>query len=122
MHYKKLHPSEYLGAHDLNEKDVILTIHSVAMETLKTDRGDERKPVMRFEETKAVAEKNRTKEQRMVVNKTNAALIATLHGTEVNHWAGKKITLFPTTCQSFGETVECIRIRPSIPATPTETK
>lgn len=122
MHFKKLHPSEYLGAHDLNDKDAILTILSVSIETLKTDRGDEQKPVMRFYETKAVAEKNRSKEQRMVLNKTNAATIAALHGTEVNDWAGKKITLFPTACQSFGETVECVRVRPTLPATPTETK
>ena len=122
MHFRKLHPSEYLGAHDLNGKDAILTILSVSIETLKTDRGDEQKPVMRFEETKAVAEKNRSKEQRMVLNKTNAKTIADLHGSEVNDWAGKRITLFPTTCQSFGDTVECVRVRPSIPATATATK
>jgi hypothetical protein len=47
----------------------------------------------------------------MVMNKTNAKLIASHYGDDTDNWTGKEITLYPTTCQAFGETVPCIRVR-----------
>lgn len=111
MDYRLLFPSLYLSSADLHGKDVPLTIRRVVVETLKTERGDEKKPVVYFEETAKKAAESGTKEKRLVLNKTNARSIASQHGNEIDNWAGKKITLYPTTAQAFGETKDCIRIR-----------
>jgi len=106
MDVRLLYPSLYLGAVDLNGKDVTLTIRRVIVEDLKTERGTEKKPVMYFEETK----KN-DKEKRLVLNKTNAMAIAAIHGNEVNDWTGKQVTFCPTKVSAFGKEVDAIRVR-----------
>lgn len=117
MDVRLLYPSLYLGAPDLHGKDAALTIRRLIVEELKTERGSERKPILYFEETKAKADKAGTpeKEKRLVLNKTNATTIAKIHGYEVDNWRGKRITLYPTQAQSFGKTVDCIRVRETAP-------
>jgi len=116
MHYKLLFPSLFLGAEDLQGKDVTLTMRRVLVEDLQGQGGQsEKKPCLFFEETRDKAEKNGAKEKRLVLNRTNAKTIAKLYGPEVDDWAGKQITLFPTTTQAFGDTVDCIRVRPAVP-------
>ena len=117
MDVRLLYPSLYLGAPDLHGTDVHLTMRRVVVEGLKTERGEEKKPVLYFEETKAKAEKTNTadKEKRLVLNKTNALMIASMHGHEVNDWPGKRVTLYATKAQAFGKTVDCIRIRETPP-------
>ena len=115
MDVRLLFPSLYLTAVDLHGKDANLTIRRVIVDTLKTDRGDEKKPVMYFKETKEKADKTGAKEKRLVLNKTNALAIAALHGNEVDAWAGKRVTLYATTCEAFGKQADCIRVRPTIP-------
>ena len=106
-HWKLLFPRDYVGACDLEGKDKTVTIEGVSVEDLKCDRGTERKPIVRF--------KGATK--KLVLNKTNAKVIAALYGTKTEDWTGKAIALFPTTCSGKGgETVECIRVRPTAPA------
>ena len=122
MDVRLLYPSLYLGAHDINGKDAALTMRRVVVEGLKTERGEEKKPVLYFEETKAKAEKAGTadKEKRLVLNKTNAMMIASIHGHELDNWKGKRISLYATTAQAFGKTVDCIRVRETAPATAPE--
>ncbi len=117
MHIRLLYPSLYLGAVDLHDKDVVLTIRRLVTEELKTERGSEKKPVLYFVETKKAAEKAGApdKEKRLVLNKTNAFIIAAMHGTETNDWPGKRITLYPTKAVAFGKTVDCIRVRETVP-------
>lgn len=55
------------------------------------------------------------KEKGMVLNKTNAALIAEQHGQDMNAWKGKSISIYPTTTDFGGERVECIRVEQAIP-------
>jgi hypothetical protein len=105
-------PNKYLAAADLRGKDVTLTIFALKSETLKTSDGDEPKWTMHFSEMQSRAPAER---KRLVLNKTNAKTIAKLLGTETDDWLGQRITLFGTTCQAFGETVECIRVRPQRP-------
>ena len=85
----------------------------VVVEDLRSEGGTEKKPILYFEETKAKAEPG--KEKRLVLNKTNAMTIAKMHGHETDDWKGKRITLFPTTVEAFGQTVDCIRVRDTIP-------
>lgn len=115
MDVRLLFPTEYLGAADLKGKDVDLTIASLAVEDLRTDGGTEKKPCIYFEEVNRSCERNGTKPKKLVLNKTNMKAIAALHGYEADEWTGKRITLFPTTCPSFGEIVDCIRVKPTVP-------
>jgi len=118
MHYKLLFPSTYLCAADLQGQDVHLTIRRVVVQELEGTGGErEKKPLVYFEETKAKADETGTKEKRLVLNVTNAKVIALMHGNEVADWSGKRITLYATTCESFGETVDCVRVRKSVPKT-----
>ena len=122
MHFKVLFPSLYLASHDLQGKDVPLTIRRLIVEDLKTERGTERKPVLYFQETQKKAERDSTDEKRLVLNKTNAGLIAAMYGPEVNDWTGKRITLYATVVSAFGKEQEAIRVRPTPPATPEPVK
>jgi len=107
MHYKLMFPSRYLDAATLQGRDVVVEIESVKMETLEGDKGEkDSKPCVRL----------KGKKKLWVLNKTNAKIIARLYGTEVDGWRGKSVTLYPTTCEAFGETVECVRVRPTVPA------
>lgn len=104
MHYKLMYPSEYLAACDLLGRDVTLTVAGVEIEAVVgADGKKQEKPVVSFTEGKA--------KKKMVLCKTNAKTIAGRHGTNTDDWIGKKITVYPTTCQAFGQTVECIRVR-----------
>lgn len=102
MDYRLLFPNDYIAAHDLRGKDVTKTIKGVAVEELRlTGGGKEKKPVISFSDTK----------KRLVLNKTNAKSIASLHGNDTAGWIGKKIALFPTTTLFGRNTVECVRVR-----------
>lgn len=49
------------------------------------------------------------------LNPTNRKTISQLYGTKPSAWAGKFITLYPTTTEMAGQTVDCIRVRPTVP-------
>jgi len=102
MHYQLMYPSEYVAACDLHEKDMKVTIEKVGVEdVVGSDGKKQSRPVLSFKGAK----------KRMVCCKTNAKTIARLHGTNTDDWIGKAVTLYPTTCQAFGETKECVRVR-----------
>lgn len=52
----------------------------------------------------------------LILNVTNAKAIARLHGEEITAWKGKRITLYPTQTQFGHKTVDCIRVRDTVPA------
>lgn len=116
-HYKNLFPSKYLAAHNLEGKDVTLTIRQVVeREEIKTQRGSDFVSILYFEETLKSA-KPGMEEKRFVLKPTNGDTIAALYGNDYSKWIGKRITLYPTTTSVGGKTVDCIRIRQIIPAT-----
>lgn len=91
-------PSKYVRACDLQGQDRTLAISSVVMD----DVGDhEPKPVVYFNGT----------DKGLVLNKTNANVIAGLYGPNTDGWIGQRITLFPTQTDFQGKQVECIRVR-----------
>jgi hypothetical protein len=116
MDARLLFPKQYLCAADLRGRDVTLTISRLVQEDLRTDKGDEAKWIIYFAE---MEERHRRDSKQMmkklVLNVTNARSIAKLHGNETDDWIGKKITLFPTKTAAFGEQVDCLRIRPTVP-------
>lgn len=98
--------SAYIGAWDLQGKDVTVTIaRVVAGELAKAGTSKKDKaPIIYFE----------NREKGMVLNKTNMRIIASIYGGfKVKTWIGKQIVLFATTCQFGPNTVDCIRVRPA---------
>jgi len=101
-------PKDYVTAPELKGRDATVTIKAIWKERLqrKGKPKDKDDVVMSFEETP----------KKFVCNRTNADTIVSLYGTEGKEWVGKRITLFPTTTTFGRETVDCIRIRPVVPA------
>jgi hypothetical protein len=111
--YMTMFDSEYIGAWDLNGRDVVVTISRVQGMTITGEGGKKnKKPVIWFE----------GKEKGAIVNKTNAKAIAGMYGRDTAQWIGKRITLYPTQTQVGSETKECIRVRPTPPTEPTRGK
>lgn len=104
---KLLRPSDHLAAEEFGGKEYTLTIKSVSRIDLEREDGKkERAPVMAFEETPKT----------LVLNGINGRRIAKLYGVAAEGWPGKRITLYPTTCNAFGnKETPCIRVRPEIP-------
>lgn len=105
--YRSMFDRDYLGAWDLPAgRDVVVTIAKVEAGTL-TSQGNRktRKPVIHFE----------GKEKGFALNKTNGKAIANMYGPKVESWIGKRIALYATTTTFGSETVECIRVRPTVP-------
>ena len=105
-HWKSMMDRDYIFAFDLNGKDVTVTIARVEAGTLNGSSGRKaKKPVVFFE----------GKEKGLALNSTNCKTVAKLYGNYTEKWIGKQITIYPTTTEMAGETVECIRVRPTAP-------
>lgn len=102
MDLSLMYPSDWLAAADL-KGDTPVTVESVKQEQLQMEDGSKTdKWVLSFVGCT----------KRVVLNKTNAKLIASSTGErDGDNWVGKQITLYPTQCRAFGETVPCIRVR-----------
>jgi hypothetical protein len=99
-------PSQYLEAADLRGREVTVTITKSEKHDGVTGR-DGRKfdaKVIYFE----------GKKKGMCLNKTNARRIRDVYGygDDSDNWKGKEITLYPTTCNAFGNPkTPCIRVK-----------
>ncbi|NDE15357.1 hypothetical protein EBZ80_10545 [bacterium] len=92
------------------DSDTILTIASVHESGSQTcaDGRSIDKPVLGFEKTT----------KKLILNKTNARTIGLLYGNEMTGWIGKKIALYLTTEDAFGQKdVQVIRVRSADPET-----
>jgi hypothetical protein len=106
--FRSMYDSNYLYAFDLQGRDVHVTIKEVKAAKVKNaDKKEQRKPIVFFRESKDP--------RGLVLCKTNGKTIAALYGNAIEGWIGKRITLFPTMVDAFGQTVEAIRIRPIAP-------
>ncbi len=107
-HWKKLVNLDYIGAYSLNGQDLTVEIEKVDVRRVKGEGGKE-------EDCTVATLKG---QKPFIINRTNAKTITKLHGSPyIEDWAGKKITLYPTTTKVAGEVVECLRIRPVLPKT-----
>lgn len=105
-HWKSMTDREFIYAFDLAGRDVTVKIARVTQGELASAGGRKtKKPVVFFE----------GKEKGLALNSTNAKTISGMYGNYVEKWIGQPITLYPTTTQMGGETVECIRVRPVVP-------
>jgi hypothetical protein len=102
MNIDNAFPSSYLKASELPDEGIVVTIQSIAMETI----GEDEKPVIYF------AEEDLTGGKSLVLNKTNAGTISeVLRTPETDEWIGKRIAIFPTETDYQGKRVACIRVR-----------
>lgn len=107
-HWKKLmDPKDMLFAYDLDGRDVTVTISHITGGELTGEQGRKtKKPIAHIA----------GKPKKLALNNTNCQTIEQLTGTsDYEKWRGVRVTLFPTTTNFGGKTVECIRIRPYHP-------
>ncbi len=102
-----LHPTEYVSAVELRGKDRTVTIAEVAKKEIPKAGSSKKDTCAVLTFTDAV--------KKLVLNKTNASAIVTMYGPNAKEWIGKRITLFPTTCNFGGDIVDCIRVREIVP-------
>jgi len=107
-HWKQFCNLDYIGGYSLNGKDLNVKITSIGQEQVVGDKGKKEMCLV------AHLEGNKP----FIINRTNAKMISKLVGSPfVENWVGKSITLFTSTTSVAGETVECLRIRPTLPTT-----
>lgn len=106
LHYKSFFdPGEFLECADLRGEDVVVEIEGVSQGVLGRGGKESKKPVIALV----------GKKKKFALNKTNGRVIAKMYGPDVSKWRGKLLTLYGTTTQFGGETVECVRVRPEPP-------
>lgn len=108
-HWKKLTNPDYLGAYALDEgEELIATIDFVQEETVTGPDGKkENCTVIHFKEPDI---------KPMILNVTNAKRITKAYKTPyIENWAGKKIQIYVENVRAFGEVVEALRVRDTIP-------
>jgi hypothetical protein len=92
-------PSNYLKAADLKNRTIKLKMDKVIFEEIGQEK--DKKPVLYFAEVK----------KGLVLNKTNATTIGSVHGQELEGWTGKEIELFEQMVPFQGQNVAAIRVR-----------
>jgi hypothetical protein len=99
-----LSDAEHLYAEDLAGRDVTLTVKSVAKEETSDGRGGRvKKYTFRFVETPKAY---------IPGIKVRRAIVAAVGSPDRNAIVGKRLVLYPTTCDAFGsKNVPCIRFR-----------
>ena len=98
MKMTDLYPSNYLKADDLANRTVRATVAKLDLEEIGQDKT--LKPILRFV----------GKDKGLVLNKTNAALIASVYGDDSDAWIGKPIELYPAQVSFQGKIVTAIRV------------
>lgn len=103
MKMKDVFPSDYIKVEDVSGKGEEYTIRAVNVRefTDPATQEIESKPVVWFHDTK----------KGLILNKTNWERIAAEHGDESDNWSGKVITLHLEKVQSFGKTMDAVRVK-----------
>jgi hypothetical protein len=101
--YGQQFDSDYLEAAHLDSEATLKISEVVPRKTRKAKDGKLiDKPILQFEGAK----------RGLVLNKTNAKVLALMYGNKMDLWVGKPVTLFATTCKAFGsDNTPCIRVR-----------
>jgi len=102
MKLTELFPSNLLKAQDVTDAggEMPLKIANVEIKEFDGDNGKERKPILIFSD-----------ERRMVLNKTNANIIAEMFGDDTDAWINREITLHVQSVEFQGKIVPSIRVK-----------
>jgi hypothetical protein len=90
-------PSKWLKAADLQGREVKVIMSNCERETI----GDDQKPVLYF----------KGKEKGVVLNKTNAQVIADFYGDDTADWYDQPIILFSVMTEFQGRATPGLRVR-----------
>ena len=107
-HFKKLQNPDFLGTYALEDgKDIILTIDFVRQEKVTgSDGKSEECIVCHWKE----------QQKPMILNSTNCKMIAKLIGSPyIEDWSGKKIQIGSERVKAFGDVVDALRVRKTLP-------
>ncbi len=104
MKISEAFPSQYLKADDLDGNNVTVTIKDI--EHVEIGQKKEQKLAISFV----------GKKKMMILNKTNASIIAKLHGDETEEWVGKRITLTARDVEFQGDVILALRVSLTKPA------
>ncbi|MGR3219114.1 MAG: hypothetical protein ACUZ8H_04755 [Candidatus Anammoxibacter sp.] len=94
--------SDFIKADDLQGKTIELTIDEVTIEEIEGTP----KIVLSFQ----------GKEKKLILNKTNADVLADTYGDDEDTWEGKELVLYPSKVNYNGKMVKCLRVRIDTPA------
>jgi hypothetical protein len=103
--YRGMFDRDYIGSWDLAGRDVVVEIEGVKQGELSNGKQKNKKPILSMV----------GKEKKLALNKTMCLSIAGMYGNDTRKWVGKFITLYPTTTTFGRQTVDCIRVRESVP-------
>lgn len=107
MTVNDLFPAKYLKAEDFAEGETkIFTIKNYEVEEMGQGKDKQNKPVIYFREPDA---------KPLVLNKTNASIIAKYYKEDLDEWIGKKVALYAIEVESFGDIVRAIRVKTKQP-------
>ena len=107
-HWKKLINPDYLGAYSLDPgKDMVLTIRQVKKEMVTGADGKKEECIVCYWQED---------QKPMILNVTNCKMIAKLLKTPyIERWAGHRIQIGAEVVSAFGEKVEALRVRKTLP-------
>lgn len=97
MNIGEVFPSKYLKAADLDGRELTVRISHMKLEEV----GSDKRMVCYFERA----------QKGLVLNKTNANMIALAYGQETEDWIGKEITLFEFMTDYKGTPTLSIRVK-----------
>ncbi len=97
-----LFPGRFIDAPMLKDRTVTISIAGVYQEE---------PPSGQKEPLNVIEIEGRDKE--WSINKTNSRCLRAMFGDNPQEWVGRRVAIFPTTCESFGEIEDCIRIEGS---------
>lgn len=100
MNINEVYSGSYLKADDLQGKRVTVRINHVSVKEFEGDKGMDKKIILGFE----------GKDKCLVVNKTNAAIIAEMLGQNTDDWIGGTIKLEVRKVEFSGRLVPAIRV------------
>ena len=112
IHWKKLHNPDHLGAYSLQSEgleELTVTIESVSKELVPDPNGKMQECIV----AKLKGQKP------LVLNATNCKTITNLYDSPfTDDWVGKKITLEVKRIKAFGEEMDALRVKKTLPALP----
>ena len=104
MRRSQAFPSEFFSKDDVIDGPVIRTIADVRSEPIKSDHGEDEKPVMSFREPGT---------KKLILNNTNWVAIEDIYGEDSDDWRGQPVELYHEPNVWFGkDKVGGVRIRP----------
>lgn len=108
-HWKKLHNPDYIGAYTLMDgdvKEIVVKIASVRTKEVQSPDGKKEQCVV----AELIGQKP------MILNATNMKTLQKLSGSPyVEDWNGLQVTLYVAQVKAFGDVVDALRIRPTLP-------